>query len=347
MTAGPPEIAALRGAPHPEIHRRHVPMDEFCIRLSAGTGLDGCSGDRIREVVWPVGAIEFRPAASMHWHASKHAADWLVIALPKATIDRLELTARSLPSAPVSCGMAVVSPGVTELARACFVRAVLRERPGAEIRESGDLEAECLVCELVNRLAGGCPEVERLSERSRRRWVRLFDFIHANLEGPITLEQLARQFCLSPFHFHRLFRKTLGRSPHAFVREQRVLRARDAILDGDGSLAQIAHRTGFSSQSHMTYAFRQMLGHTPARFQQVMSPDRALRAVGSWSVRGVMRLRSDLNGASASVDPLAWRRGLFQAFRHHDEDDSNSRVHRSGLRGGACTLGANGRRRPE
>ena len=91
----------------------------------------------------------------------------------------------------------------------------------------------------------------------------VLDHIEANLADPLSLDSLASIAGVSPYHFARLFRRYMGRSPHKYVIERRVARARRKLNQSDDPIALIAHDCGFSSQSHMTDAFGTVIGVTP------------------------------------------------------------------------------------
>ncbi|WP_085584196.1 AraC family transcriptional regulator [Thalassospira mesophila] len=102
---------------------------------------------------------------------------------------------------------------------------------------------------------------------------RVVDYIAANLEQAITLDELASIAGLSVFHFSRMFRATLGEAPHQFVLRQRILQARAMLGDGGRALADIAHACGFSSQAHLTTRFGNIVGVSPARYRQIITDD--------------------------------------------------------------------------
>ncbi len=93
---------------------------------------------------------------------------------------------------------------------------------------------------------------------------RVIDFIDAHLGEDVSLIALARQAHVSPFHFARLFRHTVGISPHQFVLRLRIQRAIGLMKSRTLSLAHIAVECGFHDQPHFTRAFRTVTGTTPA-----------------------------------------------------------------------------------
>jgi len=98
---------------------------------------------------------------------------------------------------------------------------------------------------------------------------RVIDFVDANLDQPLTIEELADVADLSTYHFARMFRKTLGEAPHKFVLRRRIERAMEMLRGDPASVAEIALATGFSSQAHLTTRFASFTGLTPAKYRSV------------------------------------------------------------------------------
>jgi AraC family transcriptional regulator len=101
-----------------------------------------------------------------------------------------------------------------------------------------------------------------------RQMRRVLDYVDAQLTAEIGLVELAAIAGLSPHHFGEAFKISVGKSPHQYVMERRVQRALELLRDGEGTIAEIAHVAGYSSQSHMTANFRRVTGLTPGRFRR-------------------------------------------------------------------------------
>ena len=105
--------------------------------------------------------------------------------------------------------------------------------------------------------------VRRLSEREARRVVA---YIDANLDGALNMLELSNLVQLSPRQYVRVFSNTFGTTPHRYVMNQRVGRAKELISKGR-SLVEVAAVVDFASQSHLSFAFRQSTGMSPGRFR--------------------------------------------------------------------------------
>ena len=89
------------------------------------------------------------------------------------------------------------------------------------------------------------------------------DYIHAHLNRGLSLVELANVVNISPTYFATLFKQTMGISPHQYVIQQRVERAKVMLSKTDLAIADIALKVGFSSQSHLTQQFKRLTGITP------------------------------------------------------------------------------------
>ena len=95
---------------------------------------------------------------------------------------------------------------------------------------------------------------------------RAVDYITANLDQPLRLEEVARAACFSPYHFHRIFRGLMGETLAAFVKRVRLERAVYLLSHRDGTkLTDVALACGFSSSSDFARCFRGHYGVTRVR----------------------------------------------------------------------------------
>ena len=96
---------------------------------------------------------------------------------------------------------------------------------------------------------------------------RVLEYIQANLDGDLHLQELAEISDLSTFHFAKLFKRSTGCSPHQFVLQRRLERAKELLRNPHISLSEVSLRAGFADQSHLSNVFRRFVGLTPARFR--------------------------------------------------------------------------------
>lgn len=96
---------------------------------------------------------------------------------------------------------------------------------------------------------------------------RALSTIESRLPAAIPVAELAASLPMSPFHFARAFKVSMGQPPHRFMLLQRIERAKALLDDGDDPISAISQRVGFKTTSHFTSVFRQFCGLTPARYR--------------------------------------------------------------------------------
>jgi AraC family transcriptional regulator len=94
---------------------------------------------------------------------------------------------------------------------------------------------------------------------------RTIDYITGHLDSALSLPELAANVELSPFHFCRMFKKSTNLTPHQYILQLRIDRARH-LLNGRRRMAEIAAELGFADQSHFGAVFKRFLGVTPTQF---------------------------------------------------------------------------------
>lgn len=99
---------------------------------------------------------------------------------------------------------------------------------------------------------------------------RVIDFIEANLQESIGLDDLAQAAGLSANHFLRVFKLATGETPYHFLRARRLERARQLLADNAMPLAELALECGFANQAHFTAAFSRELGISPGRYRRAV-----------------------------------------------------------------------------
>jgi AraC family transcriptional regulator len=108
---------------------------------------------------------------------------------------------------------------------------------------------------------------EAKQERSRMQPVLIH--IHANLGSRLSMACLAGLVSLSVAHFSRVFRRTMGCSPGAYVSAKRIELAQSKLQTSAEPMSEIALNCGFSDQPHFCKTFRRWAGVTPSIWRRV------------------------------------------------------------------------------
>ncbi len=145
--------------------------------------------------------------------------------------------------------------------------ALRRGGAGAQLFElaSALVRAEWAVDERVAKL----PAIKGSTRDELRRRVRRgVEYIHSNLGSSLRLDEIASAAALSQFHFHRLFVALYGDTPHRYITNMRIRRARSLLRATDRPVADIAMDCGFESLGSFSTLFARHTGMPPARFRK-------------------------------------------------------------------------------
>jgi AraC family transcriptional regulator len=138
---------------------------------------------------------------------------------------------------------------------------------------SGRLFLDCieqaLAVALVNNYAaqGPSPRIYR-GGLTPARLRKVVELVHAEMEGDLSLEELADAAGLSIAHFSEMFRQSTGQSPHQFVLHRRVERAKEMLRAAEMRVLDVAVVCGFKNQQHFARVFRRVCGASPTEYRQ-------------------------------------------------------------------------------
>ncbi|RUR75461.1 helix-turn-helix domain-containing protein [Chlorogloeopsis fritschii PCC 9212] len=95
------------------------------------------------------------------------------------------------------------------------------------------------------------------------------EYINEHLDRDIKLSEIAAITQMSQYHFLRLFKQSMGVTPHQYILQCRIDKAKYLLRHSQLSIADIAVRVGFCDQSHLTRYFKRIVGVTPKQLLQI------------------------------------------------------------------------------
>jgi AraC family transcriptional regulator len=119
----------------------------------------------------------------------------------------------------------------------------------------------------IGRLLFGHTSRPGLAARGRlgqHALMTIKEYVLTHLAEPIAVEDLAALAGRSPFHFSRIFTRSVGVPPHRYVIHLRLKQAIRQMREGRLGLAAIAAETGFADQSHLSRWVRRVHGVAPS-----------------------------------------------------------------------------------
>lgn len=97
-----------------------------------------------------------------------------------------------------------------------------------------------------------------MNEVYENRINRVVDYIQANLDTPLSINQLSKIACFSEFHFNRTFKKAMGESAYQFIRRLRLEKSADLLLTKpEIPITEIAMVCGFATSSSFAKSFKE------------------------------------------------------------------------------------------
>jgi len=152
-----------------------------------------------------------------------------------------------------------------------IARSFKHEMESPEIASSlymGSL-ANLLIVRLLRNHCVFKPKVKTYTDGLSKQKLQLaIAYIQDHLSEDISLAEIAAYLGISQYYFCRLFKQSTGITPHRYLLQKRVERAKELLRQRDGlSLLEVASLSGFADQSHLTTQFRKSTGMTPKSYR--------------------------------------------------------------------------------
>lgn len=126
-----------------------------------------------------------------------------------------------------------------------------------------------LCIHLLRHYSASCETIPKHFEGLPNHKLRqAIEYIHENLEKNLTLAEIATVVGMSMYHFSRMFKQSTGFSPHQYVMNCRIEKAKNLLTRTEEAIDQIFQQVGFQSQSHFTNVFRKLIGITPNAYRK-------------------------------------------------------------------------------
>lgn len=103
-----------------------------------------------------------------------------------------------------------------------------------------------------------------------RRFAHFRALIETHLNQKLSLADMAAGTGMTTGHFVRVFKESTGMTPHQYLLNCRVERARHLLVRTSLPIVQIASECGFADHVHLTRVFSKMVGQPPATFRKTI-----------------------------------------------------------------------------
>ena len=106
-------------------------------------------------------------------------------------------------------------------------------------------------------------DLETLQRLGRAR-----DFIDHCYDHPLSLDQISEKACFSRYHFLRLFRQAFNKTPHQYLIERRIEKAKELLGGDELRVTDVCFEVGFQSLGSFSSLFHKCVGHAPVIFRE-------------------------------------------------------------------------------
>ena len=107
------------------------------------------------------------------------------------------------------------------------------------------------------------PDVDTLRRLGRAR-----EFIDHCYDHPLSLEQISEKACFSRYHFLRLFRQAFNKTPHQYLIERRIEKAKELLKEDELRVTDVCFEVGFQSLGSFSSLFQKRVGHAPVTYRE-------------------------------------------------------------------------------
>ena len=122
--------------------------------------------------------------------------------------------------------------------------------------------------QVANRMNSPTAKSELLPSDVYERLCRARQFIDLCYDLPLNLDQISSQACFSRYHFLRLFRTAFDKTPHQYLIERRMEKAKELLSSRDLRVTDVCFEVGFQSLGSFSSLFHKYVGHAPITYRE-------------------------------------------------------------------------------
>jgi AraC-like DNA-binding protein len=102
-------------------------------------------------------------------------------------------------------------------------------------------------------------------------------FIDLCYDLPLNLDEISSHACFSRYHFLRLFRQAFNKTPHQYLVERRIERAKELLSENDLRVTDVCFEVGFQSLGSFSSLFHKSVGHPPITYREMTRETQAAK----------------------------------------------------------------------
>ncbi|NMG08009.1 AraC family transcriptional regulator [Brasilonema sp. UFV-L1] len=207
------------------------------------------------------GIIQLTPANVSQWLRWDREGEFLIVTLCPKFLEKVVYESMKGDVIELIPQFSIIDSVILHTAEA--LKAEI-ETGHSSSRLFAESAATMLAVRLLQAYANYKPVIRAYSDGLAKNKLQLaIDYINAHLDQDIKLADIAELLGVSHYYFCHLFKQSVGMTPHKYLIQQRIERAKVLLKNQEFSIAEVALECGFTDQSHLTKHFKRLVGLTP------------------------------------------------------------------------------------
>jgi len=207
------------------------------------------------------GVIQLTPANVSQWLRWDREGEFLIVTLCPEFMEKVVYESVKGNVIELIPQFSIIDPVIQHTAAALKAAIETEYSPNTLFGESA---ATMLAVRLLQAYATCKPVIKTYSDGLAKNKLQVaIDYINAHLDQDIKLTDIAELLGVSHYYFCHLFKQSVGITPHQYLIQQRIEKAKILLQNRELSIAEVALECGFTDQSHLTKHFKRIVGLTP------------------------------------------------------------------------------------
>ena len=244
-------------------HSQHTLIVGMDNSLQAEWSIDG----QFRTLEYGVGDIFLIPAGASHQAYWKQESEGIFLAIEPENI-------RNTAIDSLNCDRLEIIPqfATSDLKLLQMTQWLLTELQTKQIGSLLYVESitTALIVHLLRNYYSLKPKIsEYTGGLAKYKLQTAIAFINENLDRDLKLSEIAGLFAMSPYHFARMFKQSIGLAPHQYLVKQRMEKAKELLRHSKLAIADIGYLVGYKNPSHFSRVFRKHIKLTPKAYRNI------------------------------------------------------------------------------
>ena len=245
-------------------HSQHTLIIGLENELQAEWSIDG----RFKELKYNQGDIFIVPAQATHKACWKRESESLMLAIEPDCLVDVAVDSINSDRLEIVPQFATADLRLSQIAQWLLIE--LREKQAGSNLYSESLIAMLMIHLLRNHTTTEPKLTNYTGGLARHKLRKAIAFINDNLDRNIKLAEIAALVEMSSYHFGKMFKQSIGVTPHQYLVRQRLAKAKRLLRDSSMAIADIGYLVGYKNSSHFSKVFHRHVKSTPKAYRQAL-----------------------------------------------------------------------------